>query len=162
MRHLMTIGRLLNIEIYDPRSQRTTKRSFKGKWLATSSSGKDLVVCTVKRQAPQTVNAQVASRHRRFHREASKGAWIGECPDPAGGLTQIGLLKALTYSVPGGKIRSPEKNPYHWHHAFGDTGHRGGSYPSSVYPAVLTDSKGNVFIRRRPGNIFKTTDWIRG
>lgn len=165
MRQVMTLGKLLNLEVYDPATKRTTKRVMTGKWLATSPHGRDLLICTVRSTSAgrtQQPNAQVAARHRKFHGQPPKGTWVGECPEPVGALRQVGLLKALTYAVPGSKIRSPEKNPYHWHHAFGDTGHKGGTYPASVYPAVMKDTRGNLFIRRRPGNIFKTTDWIRG
>lgn len=162
MKQLVTIGRLLNIEIYDPDTKKTSKRSFAGKWLCTSASGKDLLICKVTKLGSAKLNPAVAARHKRFHKQAPKGSWIGDCPDPQGVLKPIGLLKALTYSVPNGSIRSPEKNPYHWHHAFGDTGHRGGSYPPKVFPQLLQDTKGNLFIKRRAGNIFKTTDWIRG
>jgi len=162
MRQVMTIGRLVNLEILDPATGKVTKRRLSGRWLATSDHGRDLLICRVTASSKSHVQGAVADRHRRFHREPPKGAWIGDCPDPQGQLKQIGLLKALTYAVPGSQIRSPEKNPYHWHHAFGDTGHRGGEYPQRVMPGVYTDSRGNLFIRRRPGNIFKTTDWIRG
>ena len=71
-------------------------------------------------------------------------------------------MKALVYTVPR-KINSPEKNPYQWHHAFGDTGHKGGDhYPERVMPALMKDQKGNLFFKRRPGNIYKVDQWIRG
>lgn len=159
---LMTLGRLVNIEVYDPVTKKTTKRSFRGKWLATDAGGKKLLICTVTGRSNTKLSSAVAARHRRFHQEPPKGAWAGDHPTPVGKLRQVGLVKALTYSVPSSKIRSPEKNPYHWHHAFGDTGHRGGRYPEKVMPALMQDAKGNLFIKRRTGNIFKTTDWIRG
>lgn len=162
MRQVVTLGRLINIELYAPASGRTTKRSMRGKWLCTSGSGRDLLVCRVTGTHTGKVSGAVAARHTQFHKTPSKGAWKGELMEPVGALKEIGLLKALTYEVPGSQIRSPEKNPYHWHHAFGDTGHRGGSYPTKYYPAVMQDSKGNLFFKRRPGNIFKNTDWIRG
>lgn len=162
MRELVTLGRLINIEVYNPQSRKVTKKAFKGKWLCTSGNGKDLLLCRILGPSDRRVSGAVAARHRKFHKESSKGAWKGELLEPVGRLRQVGLLKALTYEVPNSKIRSPEKNPYHWHHAFGDTGHRGGSYPSKYFPAVLQDSKGNFFFKRRPGNIFKNTDWIRG
>jgi hypothetical protein len=158
----MTLGRLLNLEIIDPRTGRVVKRRCANKWLVTTSSGKDLLICTAGRSVSHRLSGDIVARHRKFHRSNPRGAMLGEHPDPVGPLRQVGLLKALTYSVPGGKIKSPEKNPYHWHHKFGDTGHRGGDYPSRVYPAVYTDSRGNLYIKRRPGNIYKTTDWIRG
>lgn len=162
MKQLVTIGRLVNVEIYDPKTKKTTKRSFRGKWLATSAHGRDLLICKVTGKSNAKVNAAVRERHKKFHATEPKGTMAGDLPSPVGRLKQVGLLKALTYTVPQIKIRSPEKNPYHWHHNFGDTGHRGGSYPSKYFPALLQDDRGNLFIRRRKGNIFKTTDWIRG
>lgn len=162
MKQLVTIGRLVNVEIYDPKSKKTTKRAVRGKWLATSPHGRDLLVCKVTGRSTAKVSAEVRKRHRKFHAAEPKGTMAGELPEPAGKLTELGLLKALTYTVPQSKIKSPEKNPYHWHHAFGDTGHRGGTYAPRFYPQILKDSQGNLFIRRRKGNIFKTTDWIRG
>jgi hypothetical protein len=162
MKQLMTLGRLVSLEVYDPDTGKTKKRSFRGKWLCTDASGKQLLICVVKRKASQGLSPAVKQRHQRFHNAAPKGAWEGEHPDQVGKLQQIGLVKALTYSVPQSKIKSPEKNPYHWHHAFGDTGHKGGKYPVKVYPQLLEDEAGNLFIRRRSGNIFRTTDWIRG
>lgn len=162
MKHLVTVGRLVNVEIYDPKTKRTTKRSFRGKWICTSAGGRDLLICRVTGKSNKKLNPKVVARHKRFHNEPPKGSWVGELLEPKGKLRQVGLLKALTYSVPGSKIRSPEKNPYHWHHAFGDTGHKGGSYPPKYFPAVYEDEQGQLFFKRRPGNIFKITDWIRG
>ncbi len=162
MKQLVTIGRLVNVEIYDPKTKKTTKRTLRGKWLATSPHGRDLHICKVTGKSPAKVSPAVRKRHKRFHAAEPKGVMAGEIPDPKGKLTQVGLIKALTYTVPQSRIRSPEKNPYHWHHKFGDTGHEGGTYPPRYYPALMQDSQGNLFIRRRKGNIFKTTDWIRG
>lgn len=162
MRQVVTLGRLINIEIYDPATGKTTKRAMRGKWLCTSGDGKDLLLCRVIGPHQGKVSGAVAARHKLFHKQASKGAWRGELMEPQGALKQIGLLKALTYEVPGSDIRSPEKNPYHWHHAFGDTGHKGGSYPPKFFPAIMQDRKGNLFFKRRPGNIFKNSGWIIG
>ncbi|NEN87972.1 MAG: hypothetical protein F6K48_03220 [Okeania sp. SIO3H1] len=162
MRQVVTIGRLINVEIFDPKTKKVQKRTFKGKWICTSSHGKDLLICRVTGKSDKKLNPGIAARHKKFHRSGPKGSWEGELISPSGTKKQIGLLKALTYAVPGSEIRSPEKNPYHWHHNFGDTGHKGGSYPPKFFPAVFEDSKGNLFFERRPGNIFVTSDWIRG
>lgn len=83
-------------------------------------------------------------------------------PDRGPTVKNVGLLKSLVYYVPS-KIRSPGKNKYLWHHAFGDTGHKGGdSYPIKVMPMLQRDSAGNLFIKRRPGNIFRVDNWLRG
>jgi hypothetical protein len=68
----------------------------------------------------------------------------------------------LVYEVPQ-TVRSPGKNPYQWHHAFGDTGHKGGkAYSTAVMPWLARDSKGNLFFVRRQGNIFNVDSWLRG
>lgn len=159
----MTLGRLISFEIYDPKTKKTKVKRFRQKWLATSPNGRTLSICTVSKRAP-TANPSKAVKklHKQFHRSDPKGMWEGHTPEPAGKLKQIGWLKALTYSVPRSKIKSPEKNPHFWHHSFGDTGHRGGDYHPKYFPAVMQDERGNLFVRRRPGNIFKTSDWVRG
>jgi len=156
----MTLGRLLDLEVVTSQGVRHIKP--RTTWLATDGHGKSLVLCQVRKKATVRISGQVASLHKRFHRAESRGAWEGFTPDPHGKLRTIGLLRSLVYKVPPGSIKSPEKNPYHWHHKFGDTGHKGGTYPSYLYPAVQIDQKGNIFIVRRSGNIFKTSDWVRG
>jgi hypothetical protein len=162
MKQLMTIGRLLELEIYDPKTGRSQKQRPKGKWLASSADGRQLYICTVKGSSNAKATKAVAARHKKFHRAGLQGMWEADHPTKVAPTRQIGLLKSLTYSVPRSKIKSPGKNPYRWHHAFGDTGHKGGDYPPKVFPAVIKDKRGNLFIRRRPGNIYRTTDWIRG
>ena len=155
MRALLCLGKLVKLELNEGK-----KASVKGRWLAYD--GRNLHICTVTGTSKAKLPAAVARRHRKFHGMDPKGEpFCGDCPSPHGKLKQLGLLKALVYTVPK-KINSPEKNPYHWHHAFGDTGHAGGTYPESVMPALMQDERGNVFIKRRKGNIFKVDDWIRG
>jgi hypothetical protein len=155
VRSLLCLGKLVKLELASGK-----KASVKGRWLAYD--GRNLHVCTVNGTTKAKLPAAVAARHRKFHGMEPKGEpFCGDCPSPQGKLTQLGLLKALVYTVPK-KIKSPEKNPYHWHHAFGDTGHAGGEYPESVMPSLMQDTRGNIFIKRRKGNIFKVDDWIRG
>jgi hypothetical protein len=155
MRALLCLGKLIKLEFADGR-----KASVKNRWLAWD--GRNLHICTVKGTTKQKLPAAVVAKHRTFHDADPKGQpFIGDCPTPVGRLTQVGLVKALVYTVPR-KITSPEKNPYQWHHAFGDTGHEGGNYPEKVMPALVKDQKGNLFFKRRPGNIYRVDQWIRG
>lgn len=161
---LLGIGTLTEIEILNPRTKRVTKRRIHGRWLAWDTRKRTFVVCQVV--TPNAGGAKqvmtVAKAHRKFHRAAPRTAALVNVPSRTHPLTSLGLLKALVYEVPRA-LRSPEKNRYRWHHAFGDTGHQGGeAYPERVMPALLRDRLGNLFIKRRPGNIFTVDTWLRG
>lgn len=161
MRALLCIGKLIKLELVEESSDREAKLSLKDKWLAWD--GRNLHICTVKGTTNARLPANIAGKHRKFHNADPQGKpFVAECPSPSGKTSRVGLVKALVYTVPR-KINSPEKNPYHWHHAFGDTGHKGGDhYPKSVMPALMKDQKGNLFFKRRNGNIYKVDQWIRG
>lgn len=146
--------------VYDPKTRRTTTKQVRGKYLATAS-GKDLIVVVAKRKTNKPLSASTLKRHKKFHKTKPTEVWEGEHPDPVGKTRQIGLLKSLVYFVPR-SFGSPEKKEINWDHAFGDTGHEGKKYPPKYYPALMQDSKGHLYIKRRPGNIYKTTDWIVG
>ncbi len=156
MKALLCLGKLIKLELADGK-----KPSVKNRWLAWD--GRNLHICTVKGTTKASLPSAITAKHRKFHGQDPKGQpFVGDCPTPVGRCTQVGLVKALVYTVPR-KINSPEKNPYQWHHAFGDTGHEGGdSYPERVMPALMKDQKGNLFFKRRPGNIYKVDQWIRG
>lgn len=162
---LVGLGTLESLEVLDPRTGRTRTQRFGGgrKWLGWDTGKRRFAICRVVREAGAAqLGAAVEKAHRRFHTEAPRAAVVADVPTPSGRLTQIGLVRALTYIVPR-RVLSPEKNPYRWHHAFGDTGHKGGaSYPQRVMPALMRDAKGNLFIKRRPGNIFTVDTWLRG
>lgn len=156
MKALLCIGRLVKLELLAP----AARVSLKNKWLAWD--GRNLHICTVKGTMQAKLPSALVKKHAKFHNAAPKGnPFCAECPSPKGATKQIGLIKALVYTVPR-KINSPEKNPYHWHHAFGDTGHAGGEYPETVMPALVKDSVGNLFFKRRRGNIYKVDQWLRG
>lgn len=135
--------------------------SPKGKWLAWD--GKQFQICNVKGQVNAELPPNIVQRHKKFHAANPQGKpFLASMPDRGPTVKNVGLLKSLVYYVPS-KIRSPGKNKYLWHHAFGDTGHKGGdSYPTSVMPMLQSDSAGNLFIKRRPGNIFRVDNWLRG
>lgn len=163
-RALLCVGQLRQLELYDPKTGRTGTISPKGKWLAWD--GKQFQICNVKGQVNASLPSKLVSRHRKFHSANPIGKpFLAEYPkEERRGPTvrDVGLLKSLVYYVPS-KIRSPGKNKYLWHHAFGDTGHKGGdSYPTKVMPMLQRDSAGNLFIKRRPGNIFRVDNWLRG
>ena len=160
MKSLLCIGRLIKLELVEPDSDKVATLRLKGKWLA--SNGRDLYICTVKGNTTAKLPAGIRKKHTKFHDAPPKGQpFIGDCPTKSGPTKVLGLIKALVYTVPR-KINSPEKNPYLWHHAFGDTGHEGKEYPKRVMPALLKDAKGNLFFKRRPGNIYRVDQWLRG
>lgn len=160
-RALLCIGQLRDLELYDPRSERTAHIKPKGKWLAWD--GKQFQICNVKGQVNATLPSSVVKKHKKFHAANPQGRpFLASMPDRGPTVRDVGLLKSLVYYVPS-KIRSPGKNKYLWHHAFGDTGHKGGdSYPIKVMPMLQRDSAGNLFIKRRAGNIFRVDTWLRG
>lgn len=156
MRALLCIGRLVSLTLAKP--GKTIR--LKNKWLAWD--GRNLHICTVTGTTKALLPASLAKKHATFHNAPPQGnPFTAECPKPSKGAQQLGLVKGLVYTVPR-KIDSPEKNPYLWHHAFGDTGHEGGAYPEKVMPALLKDAKGNLFFKRRRGNIYRVDQWLRG
>lgn len=160
-RALLCIGQLRDLELYDPKTGRTGHLKPKGKWLAWD--GKQFQICNVKGQVNASLPSNIVAKHRKFHASNPQGKpFLASMPSRSSSVKNVGLLKSLVYYVPS-KIRSPGKNKYLWHHAFGDTGHKGGdSYPTKVMPMLQRDSAGNLFIKRRPGNIFRVDNWLRG
>ena len=161
-RALLGIGTLTQLTVLDPATRKTRTLTLRNRWLAWEPGKRCFHICTPKGRQGTALPPGVRAAHRRFHQADSQAALLADVPSPVGRLTQVGLLKAVVYRVPH-QVRSPEKNPYAWHHAFGDTGHKGGdNYPDRVMPALLRDAKGNLFIKRRKGNIFRVDTWLRG
>lgn len=157
---LTGLGTLVNLEIIQPGGRSAKTLRTPGRWLAWD--GQAFHICRIAGGTRPLTDSATIRRHRQFHGQPPAGGRVVDRPAPVGALRQIGLLKALTYRVPS-HVRSPEKNPYLWHHAFGDTGHKGGDhYPEKVMPALMRDANGNLFIKRRPGNIFRVDQWLRG
>ncbi len=172
---VLGVGRLLSLTVLDQKTGRTSTIRPAKRWLAWAVKKRTYCICRVL--APRRIDtsgfvgtgqkfpklpAEVRAAHAKFHAAAPRGAMAVDVPTPSGPLRLIGLVSALVYDVPH-SIRSPEKNKFHWHHAFGDTGHKGGdTYSTRVMPALMKDRKGNLFIRRRPGNIFTVDTWLRG
>lgn len=154
---LLGIGRLVSLEVLRP-DGRVTEMRPRQKWLAWDGRRFHIVSRRAKRNAP--LAEKVQRMHRRFHRANPSSTYEVDCPAPQGPLREVGLVKALIYD--SSDINSPSKQKYHWHHAFGDTGHKGGEYPTKVMPALKQDARGNLFIVRRPGNIFRVDEWLRG
>ncbi len=162
MKSCVGLGLLTTLEVLDPATGSVRTRSCHGKWLAWEGGARRFVICTTKRRAVGAkLPSSVTKAHLRFHRAGPRHVDVVDAPAPCGAMKQIGLVKALVYKVPR-RLKSPGKNRFLWHHAFGDTGHNGGSdYPLKVMPALMRDAKGNLFIKRRPGNIFNVDTWIR-
>jgi|HubBroStandDraft_2_1064218.scaffolds.fasta_scaffold104468_3 hypothetical protein len=162
MKAILGIGRLINLQLVDPTTGKQSTRRTPGKWLGWDTRARQFLICTVRGRSASSLPADVVRAHKRFHQAAPNGrARLVEAPSPIGAQRQIALIKALSYFVPKSVI-SPGKNPYGWHHAFGDTGHKGGTYTAKVMPALVRDSRGNLFIKRRKGNIFTVDTWLRG
>lgn len=158
---ILGIGTLRELEVKLPNG--STKRILFGReWLAWDQRRKMFHICTPERRYHEALPANVQTAHRRFHRAKTSAALLADVPQPSGQLRYVGLVRALVYQVPQ-YVRSPGKNKYQWHHAFGDTGHAGGdSYPDRLMPALMVDQRDHFFIRRRPGNIFTVDTWLRG
>ncbi len=161
MQSILGVGRLTSLEILNPDTGKVTAKRVTGKWLGWNPRKRAFVICSVKKRNPAKVSSAIERAHRKFHLAPSTGSFVIDAPTPKGVLRQVGLLKALTYDVPK-QIKSPSKNAAHWHHAFGDTGHKGGVYTPKVMPALCLDSKRVPFICRRKGNIFTVDSWLRG
>lgn len=160
---LLGVGTLHGLEVEVGGRSRTIKTP--GKWLAWEPKGRRFHICTLvqRRQGAEGLADAVAKAHRKFHGQAPRATAVVDAPSPVGKLETLGLLRALVYKVPSKLVLSPEKNPYAWHHAFGDTGHKGGTtYPDRVKPQLCRDRAGNLFICRRKGNIFTVDTWLRG
>jgi hypothetical protein len=103
---LLCLGKLVKLEVVEVDSDREANLSIKNKWLAWD--GRNLHICTVKGTTTAKLPAAIASRHKKFHNAGPRGKpFVGECPSPVGRCTQLGLVKALIYTVPR-KISSPE------------------------------------------------------
>ncbi len=159
---LLTLGTLKSITVLDPETGRKKNIAGRGRWLAWEPGRRKFHVCTVRGSTAARVPGNIARAHQRFHGVPPQGnPLLADAPTPSGPVRTLGLAEALVYTVPR-KINSPGKNPHIWHHAFGDTGHKGGTYSQRVMPALATDSKGNLFFIRRKGNIFRVDNWLRG
>jgi hypothetical protein len=163
MKQALCIGRLTHLEVVQPGGGKPRVIRLKNRMLAWEPGRRCFHICRVIGRDQTNPAGSIAKAHKRFHAAPPKaGTYRVEAPDTAGGLTDVGLLRALVYEVPQ-DIRSPDKNRYQWHHAFGDTGHKGGSsYPERVMPALKRTRSGDYVIVRRPGNIFRVDTWLRG
>ncbi len=162
MKAILGVGRLLGLTLVDPTSGKISKRRTPGTWLGWDPRTRQFLLCKPRGRSSAKLPPHVVRAHQRFHAHApAAGAKLVEAPSPVGTCRQIALIKGLDYFVPK-QVVSPDKNPYGWTHAFGDVGHKGGTYTAKVMPALVRDSKGNLFIKRRKGNIFTVDTWLRG
>lgn len=166
---LVYIGKLKKIEVIHPETGRrgtVSGRRLAGLLLAWDPRGKgNFVIAENARPNPRIASripAAIHKAHRRFHGADAHTAISAEIPDRVGQVEKVALIDALVYEVPK-KVKSPTKNGYLWHHKFGDTKHSGNSDKGTkVMPWLGRDAGGNLSIIRRPGNIYKVTDWLRG
>lgn len=166
---LVYIGKLKRIEVVHPQTGRRGSigaRRLGGLILAWDPKGKgSFVIAEGARPSPQVLGnipPAIHKAHRRFHGADASTAIVAEVPDRVGKVERVALIDAIVYEVPK-RVKSPTKNGYLWHHKFGDTKHSGNSDKGTkVMPWLGRDADGNLSIIRRPGNIFKVTDWLRG
>ena len=137
-------------------------------WVPTASKDFVLVRALKGSVRPGPLSAKAVQVFKQFHNSAPKQATVYDRPDPVGGLREVALIKSLTYVVPEW-IHSPEKRGVKWVHAFGDHGESGHGpidargekvYPTKLMPALLEDSRGHIYVKRRPGNRYDVTKWI--
>jgi hypothetical protein len=159
---LLGIGLLLGLELKDPDTGRIWKVATPKRWLAWDVSKKSFWIVKPLKDAEAPLPSSVVKAHKRFHNASPTRVLACEATDnPKRKMRFVGLLRGLAYHVPKTVI-SPSKKMYVWNHAMGDTGHRGGDdYPEKLMPAVYFDGR-DYRIIRRPGNIFRVTDWLRG
>lgn len=158
------LGSLVDLELEDGR--RVSAARLRGCLLAWVPSRKDLII--VKRTQQRglgKLGAKAQRMHRQFHDVNPTKASRFEWQEPRG-LQPLGRLRSLTYAIPR-ELRSPEKQKYRWNHAFGDHGEHGHgpmtgskSYPTRYMPELCKDARGNLYIRRMPGNKYYVKDWI--
>lgn len=138
-------------------------------WVPTASKDFVLVRALKGRSVrPGPLSSKAVQVYRQFHNTAPQRATVYDRPDPVGRLQEVALIKSLTYVVPQW-MKSPEKRGVQWVHAFGDHGEEGHGpvdargekvYPTKLMPALLEDSVGNIYVKRRPGNRYDVTKWI--
>lgn len=138
-------------------------------WKPSQRMKGDLLIGTeVGKGSTEDLSKAVITVHNKFHQGDPRAATKIQFPDRNKGRWRpIGHLVALMYKVPKG-IVSPQKNPYHWHHWFGDHGERGHGqatdedpkYPAKYFPLVLVNENMDFIIQRVRGNRYFVTDWL--
>ena len=142
-------------------------QSLKGLYLAWMPHQNELAIVKKKAGKPAPVSRESKAIFKKFHQSNSRRAATYEWPIMSGRKTLEGLIRSLTYVVPQ-TIKSPGKHGARWVHAFGDHGESGHGpvterekkYPERLMPALYSDAKGNLIIKRRSGNKYKVTEWI--
>lgn len=162
MKAILGVGRLIALRLVDPNTGKKSILTTPGKWLGWNPTARQFLICVPKGKTTKRLPPHIVRAHRRFHDHApAAGAKLVEAPSPVGKCQQVALIHRLDYYVPD-EVISPEKNQSGWKHKFGDVGHKGGTYTAKVMPALVRDSRGNLFIKRRKGNIFTVDTWLRG
>lgn len=163
----MILGALQELEVrIQGEGGKITKIKPKGRCIGWLQKGKHLCVLKKTGKRAGKLSSSTISAHKRFHNANPSKAEVYEWPDVEGKLQPVGRIVSLTYRIPPG-LKSPEKNKYLWKHEFGDHGERGhgtvrgsGNYPESLMPMLLIDEKGDLYIKRMPGNKYYVTDWL--
>ncbi len=158
------LGHLVDVTLND--GTKVNPSILRGCFVAWLPQRKDLVVVRKVKGRPGAVTRDALTRHRKFHGQAPSKLATYDLPDRQGRLEEVGLIESLTYVVPP-DVNSPEKQEIQWYHKFGDHGEAGHGpvgeekvYPTRYMPMLVADQRGNLTIKRRPGNKYTVTDWI--
>jgi len=144
---LLQLGTIVDIEMEDG-TIITPKKKFLLGW-----GNNNIHIVSPLGKKGSTITKAVAKLHKEFHGDSPNGSVLVDKPTMPKNATKVGLIKAITYKASG--INSPYKKRYNYRHVFGDTGHNGSeNQPSSKFPSLLQDKKGNLFIKRRRGNTY--------
>lgn len=145
---------------------RTRKVNTRGLHLAWVPSTRNFALVRPSRAKPGSLDDATVDIHKQFHNGAPSKCVAFDWPERSGELQQVGLIRSLTYIVPP-KVKSPQKQGVRWVHQFGDHGEEGHGkfrgekrYADSLKPMLCQDARGNLFIKRRPGNKYTVTSWI--
>jgi hypothetical protein len=158
------LGNLTEIVLSDGRM--ASARNIKGLHLAWMPQQKELAIVKKVQAKAGSLSSTAKRIHKQFHQVAPTKAAAYEWPKSNSRQIQEGLIRSITYVVPA-SVKSPGKRGYRWVHAFGDHGESGHgpvgrekTYPEKLMPALTSDAQGNLFIRRRPGNKYRVSEWI--
>jgi hypothetical protein len=139
---------------------------LKGLFLAWMPGDNALAIVRKTNGRPGRLSAQAMKIHREFHDVPPQRATAFDRPRRDSSCKKVGLIRSLTYRIPAG-LKSPQKSQAIWVHKFGDHGEEGHGplrgekqYSDSLKPYLLENSKGDLFIQRRPGNKYDVTKWI--
>lgn len=167
MASAVQMGNLIQLEVQTSDGTKVLRMDKPLAWLPRGAKTGDLVIGKIigKGRVEELAPA-VRKVHAKFHQNQPSKA-VRMVTNDRGPWREVGLIVSLTYRVPKG-IRSPQKNPYLWHHLFGDHGEHGHGeyenrptkYPPRYFPMLKVNPQGHLKICRRSCNRYFVTDWL--